>query len=347
VQGQVVIRSERLRVSFRIATGSLITLGIATAAAVALFLFGVGSGAFPLTPTDVLAALAGTGDQAHQFVVWSLRLPRLLVALEVGAALALSGAILQTMTRNPLVAPDIIGVNSGAAIAAVAIFVLGGSLELVAAAAFAGGLLAALLVYVLAWRSGLSRYRLVLVGIGVGAIGAAGIQFLLTRGEISDVQRATVWLTGSLYGTGWAEVALLSAALAVLLPLAFVVARRLSALQLGDDLAASLGLPLERSRLMLVVVAVGLAAINVAVAGPIAFVAFIAPHLARRISRGSGVGVFPAAAAIGALLLIAADLAARRLLDPTELPAGIFTILFGGPYFVWLLRRAGRIGSGI
>jgi iron complex transport system permease protein len=278
-------------------------------------------------------------------VVWSLRLPRLLVAIEVGAALAISGAILQTMTRNPLVAPDVIGVNSGAALAAVAVFVLGGSLGLVAGAALMGGLVAAALVYLLAWRSGVSHYRLVLVGVGVAAIGAAGIGFLLTRGNLVDVHRAAVWMTGSLYGVGWDGVVLMTASLAVFLPATLVLGRRLAAFQLGDELAASLGLPLERSRLALVVVAVGLAAMSVAVVGPIAFVAFIAPHIARRTSRTSTVGSLPAAAAVGALLVIAADLLARHLLDPVELPAGIFTILLGGPYFLWLLARAGRAGS--
>jgi iron complex transport system permease protein len=347
MHGHVVLRPARGWVSLRVGVGSLVVLAAATAGTVALLAVGVGSGDFPLSPIEVLAALVGGGDESSRFVVWTLRLPRLLSAVLVGAALAVSGAIFQALARNPLVAPDIIGVNGGAALAAVAVIIFGFSGALVPPAAFVGGLLAAVAVYALAWRGGISRYRLVLVGIGIAALAEAGISYLLTRGEIFEVQEATIWLVGSLYGVGWTDVALLAASLALLLPATFLLSRGLATIQLGDDAAAGLGVPLERTRAALVGVAVAFAAMAVTVAGPIAFVAFIAPHLARRLARASGSGMIPAAAAIGAMLVLGSDIIARRVMDPVDLPVGIVTALLGAPYFLWLLVRAPRIGAGV
>jgi iron complex transport system permease protein len=342
----LVVRRTVPALSFRVGIGSLIVLAVALAGTVGLLAVGVGSGDFPLSPLDVFVTLVGGGDETSRFVVWTLRLPRLLAAVLVGASLAVSGAIFQALARNPLVAPDIIGVNGGAALAAVAVIVLGGASSLIAPAACAGGLVAAAALYLLAWRRGVAPYRLILVGIGIAAVTTAGIGFLLTRGDIWEVQRANVWLIGSLYAAGWEDVGLLAAALAILLPATFVLGRGLAALQLGDDAAAGLGVTTERTRLALVVVAVGLAAVSVTVAGPIGFVAFIAPHLARRLARASGTGIIPAAAAVGALLLIASDIAARRVVDPAELPVGVLTVMLGAPYFLWLLVRSQRPGAG-
>jgi iron complex transport system permease protein len=347
MNGQVVLRSARPAVSLRFGVGSLIVLGAAVAGTIAFLAVGVGSGDYPLAPIDVLAALVGGGDESSRFVVWTLRLPRLLSAVLIGAALALSGAIFQSLARNPLVAPDIIGINAGAALAAVAVIVWGLPDGLLAPAALVGGLIASAAVYALAWRGGVAGSRLVLIGIGIGALAEAGVSYLLTRGEIFLVQEATLWLVGSLSGVGWGDVWLLVGTLAILLPATFALSRGLATLQLGDDAAAGLGLPIERSRLALVVVAVALAAACVTVAGPIAFVAFIAPHLARRLARASGSGVMPAAAAIGAMLLIGSDIVARRLFDPMDLPVGIVTVLLGAPYFLWLLVRSSRLGAGV
>jgi len=343
----VLRRDQRPAISFRIGMGSLVVLAAALAGTLALLAVGVGSGDYPLSPIDVVAAIVGQGDERHQFVVWTLRLPRLLSAVLVGAAFAVSGAIFQSLTRNPLVAPDIIGINGGASVAAVAVIVLGGPSALIAPAAFVGGLVAAIAVYLLAWRGGVGRMRIVLIGIGVAALTTAGVDYLLTRGEIVEVQRATIWLVGSLYGSGWSDVGLMAGTLAVLLPATFLLARGLNMLQLGDDAAAGLGVQTERTRLALLLVGVGLAAVSVTVAGPIGFVAFIAPHLARRLARASGSGIIPAAAAIGALLLILADIVARRIIDPAEIPVGILTVLLGAPYFLWLLARTSRSGGGL
>ena len=345
MHGHVVLRRSRPPISVRLGVGSLVVLAAAAVGVVAFLAVGVGSGDFPISPGEVPVALLGGGDETSRFVVWTLRLPRLLAAVLVGASLAISGAIFQALARNPLVAPDLIGINGGAALAAIGVIVLGAPGGFIGPAAFVGAFGAALLIYLLAWRGGIGPYRLVLVGIGVAAATTAGVSLLITRSEILEVKQATVWLIGSLYATGWEDVAFVAAALAILVPASVVLGRRLVVLQLGDDVSAGLGLEPERARLALLAVAVTLAAVSVAVAGPIGFVAFVAPHLARRLARASGSGILPAAAAIGGLLLLASDILARRVLDPSELPVGILTVVLGAPYFLWLLARSQRSGG--
>lgn len=303
-------------------------------------------GEFPLPPSEVVATLLGQGAQADEFIVLTLRLPRALVAILAGAALAVSGHIFQTLVRNPLASPDIIGVTSGAALVAVGIIILGAGSALVPFGALAGATVAATLVYLLAWRGGVSPYRLVLVGIGIAAACGAGTSYLLVRGELADVQQATVWLVGSLNGRSWSDVGPLSVALALLLPVAAVLARSLDALSLGEDAATALGVRVGRARLSLVTVGAALAAVAVAATGPIGFVAFIAPHIARRLADRTGAAVLPVAALSGAVLVLAADLVAGLVLAPTQLPVGIVTVVLGAPYFLFLLQRANRVGAG-
>jgi iron complex transport system permease protein len=345
VQRAIVLRREHPAISVRLGTGSLRVVLLTSLATLALLAVGAGSGSFPLSPVDVADALLARGDPEAQYVVWELRLPRLLTGVLAGAALALSGAILQALARNPLVAPDIIGINGGAALAAVAVIVLDAPSAMLVPAAFAGALIAATAGYALSWRGGIGRYRLVLVGIGIAALAEAGTGYLLTRVQLIEATTAFTWMVGSLYAASWNDVALLAVSLAILVPAALLLGHGLQALQLGDDAAAGLGVATERTRLALVVVAVGLAAVGVAVAGPIAFVAFIAPHLARRLARASGSGQLPASAAIGALLVVGADLIARRVVEPAELPVGIITVLLGAPFFLWLLVRSDRVGA--
>lgn len=334
-------------VSARLDLRVLGVTALGTLAIVVAFVVGVGQGDFPISPGEVLATLVGQGTPQHEFIVIELRLPRILVAILVGAAFALSGAIFQSLAQNPLVAPDIIGINAGAALVAVSVIVLGLPLALLAPGAFVGALAAAIFVYLLAYRRGLSSYRLVLVGIAVNAAIGAGISYLLTRGQIDEVQRATVWLIGSVYASDWGDVTLMGLALTVLGPAAVALGRQLEALQLGDDLARGVGAPVERTRLVLVLVGVGLAALAVSVAGPIGFVAFIAPHIARRLADTSGAGALPASLAIGGLLVLVADIVAQRAFAPTSLPVGILTAILGAPYFLFLLYRANKLGNAV
>jgi iron complex transport system permease protein len=315
-------------------------VGLVATAAVAVV--SIGHGSFTIAAGDVIRVLLGGGTPAQQLVVLDLRLPRILTALLVGAALAVAGALTQTFARNPLASPDVLGVTSGASLGAVAVIVLGGSAVTgVPPAALAGGLVTAAAVYLLAWRRGVDGYRLVLIGIGVGEILTGGVSWFLVRAEILDATRATIWLNGSVAGAGWEQVRPLTLALAVLLPLAVATAFTLQALQFDDDVVRSLGVRLQTAQLAVVLAAVALAAAAVAAAGPIEFVAFVVPQVALRLCGGARPPL-AVSAILGALLVSAADLVARTLLPDRELPVGLVTAVIGAPYLLWLLVRTNR-----
>ena len=302
-------------------------------------------GDFPLSVRQVIGALFGDGGKDAEFIVETLRLPRVLTAMMVGGALGMSGAVFQSIARNPLASPDIIGFESGAAAGAVVmITVFGASNSQVAAGAVAGGLVTALLVYLLAYKRGLAASRLVLVGIGIGFTASAAVDYLISRARIYDVQRAAVWLTGSLNGRSWEHVRTIGFALLVLAPFLVVAQRSLDRLELGDDTAAALGLRVGRTKLYLILLAVGLAALAVAAAGPIVFVAFVSAPIARRLTSTPGACVVPAAC-VGAFVTTTADLVARRAFAPTEFPVGVATAVIGAPYLLWLLSRKARTGA--
>ena len=312
----------------------------------ALAMAGLLIGDYPLNLGQALRALFGVGgDPLAQYFVRGQRAPRVLAALLVGAALAVSGAIFQSLSDNPLGSPDVIGFTTGSASGAlIAIIVIGaGPAETAAGALLAGGVTAAV-VYLLAWRRGLTGGRLVLVGIGIAAVLQGLNSLLLVRASLTSAQTAAQWLAGSFNATGWPRVLLLGAALVVLLPAAALLARPLGAMVLGDDLAAALGVRVERSRTLLVVVGVALVAVATATAGPIGFIALAAPQIARRLTRSSAVG-FGSAAVVGAGLVLASDLVAQRLFAPTQLAVGVVTGVLGGGYLIWLLGSQWRKGA--
>jgi iron complex transport system permease protein len=332
----------RLRVDGRTLAVTL-TLSLAVALALAVC---VSVGDFPIPLGEVVRALLGFGGSDSDFIIQRLRLPRALTGALVGAGFAVSGAIFQSLARNPLASPDVIGITSGASAAAVMVIVWGTATSTtLAGAALAGSIVTAAAVYLLSYRGGVLGYRLVLVGIGLNAALLAVVQYLLTRAEIFEAQKATVWLTGSLNGRGWDHVRPVTLALLVLLPLALFLGHSLRVLELGDDAARGLGVRVEPVRAGLIVAAVGLAAVGTASAGPISFVALVAPQIARRIARSPGVSLVPSAL-VGALLVLLSDVVARRLFAPTELPVGVVTGAVGAPYLLYLLARANRLGSG-
>jgi len=345
-KGLVVLRSRRLELSTRVHARSVLVTGLVLGIASGVFAGSLSVGDFPVPIDDVLASLVGAGSDDGDFIIRTLRLPRGLTAVLVGAAFGLSGAIFQRIARNPLASPDIIGINAGAAASAVfVIVVVGGTSTQVTFGALGGSTVTAAAIYLLAYKRGVTGYRLVLVGIGVTAMLGSITSYLLSRAAIFDAQRATVWLTGSLNGRSWQHVRPVAAALAVLLPVAIALARQLRLLELGDDAARGLGVRVERARGGLLLTGVALAALATASAGPVAFVALVSPQVARRLTGGRTIALLPAAAC-GALLLVASDLAARRLFAPTELPVGIFTAILGAPYLLYLIARANKIGSG-
>ncbi|GAA5042149.1 iron complex transport system permease protein [Thermocatellispora tengchongensis] len=298
---------------------------------------------------EVVSAIVSDGP-AH-FVVMELRLPRALTGALVGAALGLAGAITQAIARNPLASPDILGVTTGASVAVVAVMVAGGawyggvSGALAAVGvpvlALAGGLAGGVLVYALAWRKGLDGYRLVLVGIGVSTVFTNVKFWLLTIGDVNDASRAMTWISGSLHGRGWEQAVPVALALGALVPATLLGTRSLDALRFGDETVTALGVRTNLARGLLIVAAVLLAAVATAAAGPIAFVALAAPQIALRLA-GAVQPPLLVSAVVGAVLVCAADLIARTLFAPTELPVGVVTAVLGAPYLIYLLIRARR-----
>jgi iron complex transport system permease protein len=304
-------------------------------------------GAYSLSVPDLLRTLAGQGATSENFIVFKLRLPRLTLAILVGVAFAVSGALFQTVLRNPLASPDIIGVTGGASAAAVfGMLVLGLGSVATSAMAFAGAMIVAAAIYLLAWRGGVVGYRFVLIGVGVAFMVQGMLGYLLSRADLKNAQDALTWLVGSVSGARWPEIAVLAAFLAVLLPGIAILAGRMRMLQLGDDTASSLGVHAERSRLALLVSAVALAALATAFVGPLAFIAFVSAPIARRLVGTGSLALLPAAL-VGVLITTVADFTAQHLLPGSlQLPAGIITGAIGAPYLLWLLATQNRIGKG-
>ncbi|WP_327693938.1 FecCD family ABC transporter permease [Streptomyces sp. NBC_00459] len=306
----------------------------------------IGTGDFPIPAGDVLKTLLGDGNAGQEFIVTELRLPRVLVGLLVGASLGLGGALFQSISRNPLGSPDVLGLSQGATAGALVMIVLfSGSAAAVTVGALVGGLVTGLAIYLLAWKQGVHGYRLVLVGIGVSAVVTAVNGYLITKADLVDAARAVVWMTGSLNGRDWDQVWPLLWLCAVLVPVVLVNARGLRMTEMGDDVSYALGVRVERVRLVLMLAAVLLTAAATAAAGPVGFVALTAPQLARRLTRSPGPNLVPSMC-MGATLLIVADWASQRLFGADQLPVGVVTGVLGGVYLLWLLvteRKAGRI----
>lgn len=344
LRGIVVLRLGP--VSWRIDPRAILITVVLSVLAFIVLCWAVAVGDYPISVREVVRTLAGYGVDPNRLVIHEIRLPRAALAASIGAAFGVSGGVFQRITGNPLASPDLIGVNAGAAASAVAVIVLfSGSPTQVAFGALGGATVSALAVYLLAWKSGVSTYRLILIGIAIGAFMSAVTAWLLTRADIYDASRAAVWLAGDVSGTGWEDVQPLWVALAVLVPAALVLARQLRMLELGDDAAKALGTHVERVRGLLLLVGVGLAAVSVSASGPITFVALASPQIARRMTGGRTVGLLPSAA-FGALLLGLADLIAKRIIAPGELPVGIVTAVLGAPYLLFLLAWSNRVGRG-
>jgi iron complex transport system permease protein len=315
---------------------------LATAAVVIWTVVAVGA-RLPLA--DIAEILDGGGRRADRFVLLDLRLPRVSLGLLAGAALAMSGAVFQSLSRNPLGSPDIVGFTTGSATGAVlAIIGFGAGPGGAAGAAIVSGLLTALLVYGLASVGGGAVRRLVLVGIGISAMLVAVNSYLISRARVDTAQAAAVWLVGTLNGRTWEYVRLLGLALAVLTPLLLLYGRRLQMLEMGDDSAQSLGVRVSRSRLMLVLLAVAVCAVATAATGPVAFVALAAPQITRRLTGSPALQLLPTAIT-GALLMVLSDFVAQRLLAPAQLPVGVVTGAVGGVYLAWLLAGQWRKGN--
>jgi iron complex transport system permease protein len=342
--GHAVRRVARARVR-RSARRSAVT-GVLLVLVVGLFVTSLMVGRTFYPPGEVLSVVLGEDVPGASFTVGRLRLPRAVLAVLTGLCFGLSGVTFQTMLRNPLASPDIIGISTGAsAAAAFAIVTLSWSGTAVSVLAITAGLGVALLVYVLAYRDGVAGTRLVLIGIGVAAMLESSIAYVLSRAGQWDLQEATRWLTGSLNSASWDDVVPTLVALVVLGPLLLGRGRALELLQLGDDAASALGVRVERTRLLVVVAAVGLIAFATAAAGPIAFVAFLSGPIAARLV-GPGASLLVPAALVGATLVLASDLVGQYAFDH-RYPVGIVTGVLGAPYLVYLIVRTNRAGGSL
>jgi len=312
----------------------LVSLGVA--------IISLRSGAVTLDFSQVFNALTGSAPRNITLVVTEWRLPRVMMALLVGAALGISGAIFQSLMRNPLGSPDIMGFNTGAwSGVLVAMVLFGQHLTAITLAAMAGGILTSLVVWALAWRNGIETFRLIIIGIGMRAMLMAFNTWLLLRASLETSLSAGLWFAGSLNGLTWAKTLPAAPLILLMFVCALLLVKRLRLLEMGDDSACALGVGVERSRLMLMLVAVVLTAAATAIAGPISFIALVAPHIARRLSGTARWGLTQSALC-GSLLLLAADLCAQQLFMPYQLPVGVVTVSLGGIYLIVLLVQESR-----
>lgn len=325
-------------------TISLILLAVS----VVIFLVSAGSGEMYISPLEVAKTLFGNGSDMNEIVIYTFRLPRILVALLAGMSLAVAGAILQGMIRNPLASPDVFGITGGAAAAVVTFLTLFNdknhsltiSIHWLPLGAFVGATVTALLVYMLAWKNGMAPLRLVLIGIAISALMQALTTLLMITGPIYRASQANVWITGSVYGASWKHVTLLAPWALILLAASWLSARKMNIQELGDELAIGAGVSLQKQRFFLLLLSTALTGGAVAFAGGIGFVGLMAPHMARRLVGSSFGALLPASALLGAIFVMAADLAGRMLFAPMEIPAGVFTAAVGAPYFIYLLYKS-------
>jgi iron complex transport system permease protein len=315
--------------------------------AVTIAIVSTGLGEMRVSPLTVVSIFFGGGTDLEQHVIQQLRLPRILVAMFVGMALAVAGGILQGMVRNPLAAPDTIGVTAGAGAAVVAFlwlfsddnYSLTVSVQWMPVAAFVGATIVAFTVYFLSWKDGVTPVRLVLIGIGISALMQAATTTFMVLGPIYMASQANIWITGSVNTVTWDDVKVLVPVVFILLCFAFLSARNVNVQELGEEIAVGVGSSVQRQRFFLLLISTGLVGTAVAFAGGIGFVGLMAPHIARRLVGSSFGALLPVSALLGAILVMLADLIGRTLFLPSIVPAGVFTATLGAPYFIYLLSK--------
>ena len=339
-----VIRLFGARLSLRIGIRTAVTAMLLALAACGIGLISLASGTYAVPLHDVLGVLLGyadAGDDVVRTVVIEWRLPRVALALLLGGALGMSGAIFQSLTRNPLGSPDIIGFSAGSYTGALIVMLLfsGGYYE-TAAGALVGGIMTAATVYILAWCRGVQGFRLIVVGIGIAAMLSAFNTWMIRDAELQVAMSAAIWGAGSLNGLGFEQLLPVAIVLLAIIPASCLLSRPLRQLEMGDDVACASGVDVNLARFLLMVLGVALTAIVTAAAGPISFIALAAPQIARRLTQSAG-PVLVASAFMGGLLLLAADWAAQHALG-VQVPVGGMTVSIGGLYFLFLLVREGR-----
>jgi iron complex transport system permease protein len=334
--GRRTLVVRRRRLALRIDMRSIVVCVALVLAVIVLALLALATGSYQISVGQVVSALMGGETGLVHDIVVEWRLPRVAATVVFGAALGVSGAMFQSLTRNPLASPDVIGFSTGSYTGAlIMIILIDGSYLQVAGGALLGGIATAMLVYILAWQGGVQGFRLIIVGIAVSAMLASLNTWMMLKAELEVAMSAAAWGAGSLNGVSWDQVGIGGALIAALLVLAGMLSGPMRQMELGDEVAASHGVQIAVVRLGLIVVGVALTATVTAASGPIAFVSLAAPQIARRLTRTAGITLAPAAG-VGALLLGAADFIAQHV-TPIPLPVGVITVMIGGGYLGWLL----------
>ncbi|MGY0692811.1 FecCD family ABC transporter permease [Virgibacillus sp. FSP13] len=315
---------------------------------IAMFFVSLSTGVIKIAPLEVIKTLAGNGTERQELVLFDFRLPGIVLALLIGAGLAVSGVILQGVTQNELADPGILGINTGAGLAVVLfIYFFQDAINVESSVsafimplfALVGAVFAAFLIYTLAWKDGVNPVRLILVGIGVNAAFSAALIIFQLKMDPQDFRQATVWLAGDIWNANWSFVYALLPWILILIPFTLHKAHSLNVLNLGDDIASGLGSKVEHERRILLLLAVALAGACVAAGGGIAFLGLVVPHIARRIVGPTHQRIIPVSTLIGALLLMVADVIGKNVLAPTEIPVGVVVAILSTPYFVYLLMK--------
>lgn len=335
------------KISFLIDKKALVVFSSLLILAFSVFVASTALGELAIHPLSVLKVFIGGGNDMERLVIQSFRLPRIIVALMVGISLAIAGGLLQGMIRNPLASPDILGITGGASVAVVGFLayfsnddnILTVSVEWLPVSAFVGAATVSFLVYFLSWKNGVSPVRLVLIGIGISALMQALTTLMMIMGPIYRASQANIWITGTVHGSTWGNVAVLVPWTLILISIAFMLARNVNVQELGEEIATGVGGRVQRQRFVLLLVSTGLVASSVAFAGGIGFVGLMAPHMARRLVGSAFGALLPVSALIGGILVMLADLIGRTMFSPLEVPAGVFTAGIGAPYFIYLLFK--------
>ncbi len=335
------LRGRRLPISLHIHKRTLWVTMLLALATIIVAIISTGMGEMNISPIEVVKVLLGIGGEQETLIVQEFRLPRIVVGFLVGAALAVAGAILQGLVRNPLAAPDILGITGGASITAVAylLFFETMSIKWLPGAAFTGATLVSLLLYALAWKKGVTPLRLVMIGVGLKIVTSAMVTLLITFSPFLLQNRAVLWLTGSIYGSAWSDVTMIGPWVVILIFLSVIMTGRVNVQQLGSDIATSVGNSVNRDNFMLLLICTALTGTAVAVGGEISFVALLAPHISKQLVGPSFGSVLPVSIFVGALILLIADLIGRMAFAPLDIPVGVFTSAIGAPFFIYLLYK--------
>ncbi|MGG7177926.1 FecCD family ABC transporter permease [Clostridium paraputrificum] len=323
------------------------TVGILVALIFITFLVSLNLGSFSIGPLDVIKTLIGQGTRSQELVIFDLRLPRIVIALLVGTALATAGTLLQGVTKNDLADSGILGINSGAALFVVVyIYLMNGNvyegisnltIYTMPIVALAGALFGGFLIYILAWKNGISSSRLILIGIGINVAFTSILTIFQLRFTTQEFNRVMAWTQGSIWGANWKYVLAIAPFIVGFMALTIYKSRYIDTLNLGDEVATGLGINVEKERRKLIIYAVILAGVATSVAGSISFLGLVAPHIARKLVGPKHKKLIPIAALIGTLILLVGDTISRNLLAPIEIPVGIVVAIIGVPYFIYLM----------